>query len=225
MQGERLLYHVWLSPACRKIILALAEKRLDWSPVVEKVWERRSDFYALNPAGEVPVLVDVDGTVVADCYAITEYLEEQYDDYPLMGRTPAAKAETRRLMAWFDHKFNQEVTRNLLYEKVYKRLYGRGNPNSAAMRAASINIHYHLEYIGFLTERRNWLAGETMTMADLSAASHLSALDYLGNVPWEQHPHAKEWYMRLKSRPSFKLILAERMPAMQPSLHYENLDF
>ena len=54
----RLLYHLWLSPQSRKIRLVLQEKNLDFSMQIEKVWERRAEFVALNPACEVPVLIE-----------------------------------------------------------------------------------------------------------------------------------------------------------------------
>ncbi len=225
MSTERLLYHVWLSPFSRKVILVLGEKKLVYKGILEKVWERRPDFYALNCAGQVPVLVEEDGTVIADSTVIVEYLEEVYPAINLLGKTPAERAEARRIAAWFDLKFNKEVTANLLDEKVFRRLFNKGTPNSAALRAGAMNITYHLDYIAYLVERRRWLAGDELTIADLTAAAHLSALDYLGNVPWEQHELVKEWYSRVKSRPSFRPLLQERMPALAPVPHYADLDF
>lgn len=225
MTTERLLYHVWLSPFSRKIILALGEKKLAYKGIIEKVWERRQEFYALNCAGQVPVLVDEDGTVIADSNVLVEYLEEVYPEVNLLGKTPAERAEARRITAWFDQKFNKEVTANLLDEKVFRRLFSKGTPNSMALRAGAANITYHLDYITFLVDRRKWLAGDELTVADLAAAAHLSALDYLGHVPWEQHEITKEWYSRVKSRPSFRPLLQERMPALAPVPHYADLDF
>lgn len=225
MTQNRLLYLIWLSPHCRRVMLALEEKKLPYQAVVEKVWERRAGFAALNPAVEVPVLVDENGLVIPDSACICEYLEETYPEHGLWGKAAADRIEARRLTAWFDQKFAREVTAHLLDEKVFKRLLGRGNPNSAALRAGAANIRYHLDYIGYLTDRRNWLAGDELSIADLTAAAHLSALDYLGDVPWDQHPEAKEWYMRIKSRPSFRPVLAERMPSLAPVGHYAELDF
>ena len=225
MSQPRLLYHIWLSPFSRKVILALGEKKCDFQPVAEKVWERRPEFFAINPAGQVPVLVEPSGLVIADSMAICEYLEETCPTPSILGTTPADRAEARRIAAWFDGKFNEEVTRHLLEEKVFKRLLLKRNPNAAALRAGAANLHYHLEYIGWLTERRNWLAGDHISIADLAAAAHLSGLDYIGDVPWDDHPPAKEWYMRIKSRPSFRPLLTERMPSLMPARHYAELDF
>lgn len=220
------LYHFWLSPSSRKVRLALSEKRIDFVPKIEKFWERRPDFLSLNPAGDVPILVNSDKNIsLSDCDAICLYLEETYPDQSLLGKDTATRTEIRRLMSWFDKKFHHEVTQNLLGEKIMKRLAASGYPNSHAIRAGHHNIHCHLDYIGWLTDRRSWLAGDELTLADLTAAAHLSCLDYMAEVPWDDHPLAKGWYARLKSRPSFRVLLTDHVPGLTPSLHYANLDF
>jgi len=221
----RTLYHLWLSPFCRKVRIVLAEKKLEVEMLVEPVWEHRPQFLALNPAGKVPVLVEPDGAVLSDSMVITEFLEEVYPEPPLIGGTPGERAEIRRLVAWFDHKFNAEVTANLVGEKIMNRFLGLGEPDSRAIRAGHANIRTHLEYIAFLIQRRNWLAGNRMTLADIAAAAHLSCVDYLGDVPWEKHEDAKNWYARVKSRPSFRSVLADHIPGLAPPKAYANLDF
>ena len=221
----RTLYHHWLSPFSRKVRIVLAEKSLSFELKAEKVWERRQEFLTLNPAGEVPVLVDDDGTVVADSTAICEYLEELCPKPPLLPGTAVERAEVRRVAAWFDLKFYREVTQYLLDEKIMKRFLGLGAPNSDAIRAGKGNIHYHLDYLAYLAERRTWLGGGAFSIADIAAGAQLSALDYLGDVPWAEHEPAKDWYARIKSRPSFRPLLADRIPGVQPPKHYADLDF
>jgi glutathione S-transferase len=221
----RILYHLWLSPFALKIRVVLQEKSLDFSMKIEKVWERRPEFLALNPAGEVPVLIEPDGAVLADHTAIAEYLDEVYREKLLLGLNAPDRAEVRRLCAWFDIKMNAEVTENLVGEKIMKRFLGFGQPNSSAIRAGHANIVHHLDYIGYLTERRRWLAGDNFSLADITAAAHLSVVDYLGDVPWDNHEPAKEWYARIKSRPSFRPLLADHIPGAAPPPHYADLDF
>ena len=221
----RLLYHLWLSPFSRKIRVVLKEKNLDFTMKVEKTWERRPEFLALNPAGDVPVLIEPDGTVLAEANAIAEYLDEVYRDKLLIGINALDRAEVRRPTQWFDGKLNREVTEPLVGEKMMKRFLGLGEPNSGAIRAGKANLGYHLDYVTFLVERRRWLAGDHFSLADISAAAHLSALDYLGDVPWDAHEPAKEWYARIKSRPSFRPLLADHIPGAPPPKHYADLDF
>lgn len=220
------LYHLPLSPFCRKVRLVLAEKRVDVDLVEERPWERRLDFLRMNPAGMVPALVTKDNNVLSESRAITGYLEEAYPEPPLMPTDRLERAEVRRLVAWFDDKFNREVTQNLLGERITKRLARTGYPDGQALKVGSKNIRVHLDYMTFLLEGHNWLAGSRMTMADLAAAGHLSALDYLGDVPWEAYPAVKDWYSVLKSRPGFRSLLADHLPGFPPPpAHYADLDF
>ncbi len=221
----RTLYHLPLDPGCRKIRILLAEKDLDFELKVEKVWERSQSFLRLNPAGEVPVLIEEDGTSIAGAGVVAEYLEEAYPAPNLLGGTPLDRAETRRLVIWFEVKFQREVTQNLVDEKIMKRFLGLGHPDASAIRAGHANVHYHLDYIAWLSERRRWLAGDDFSLADITAAAQLSAVDYLGDVPWQDHTKAKDWYARVKSRPSLRPLLADHMPGAPPPEHYANLDF
>ncbi len=221
----RTLFHLWLSPFCRKVRITLHEKGIEFEMKTEDLGRRRPEFLALNPACEVPVLVEEDGSILADSGAICEYLEETCSDPPLLGDNPASRAETRRLVAWFDRKFHAEVTDNLVGEKILKRFLGKGEPDSRAIRVGKQNIHAHLDYIAWLTERRTWLAGDRLSMADIAAAAHISAVDYLGDVPWVEHEAAKDWYVRIKSRPSFRPLLADHLPGEPPPKYYADLDF
>lgn len=221
----RKLYHFPLCPFSRKIRIILEEKLLDFDLVIEQFWKRRSAFAILNPAMQVPVLVESSGKVLADSIAITEYLEQIYSSKPLLGLHADESFEIRRLSSWFDNKFFIEVTRYLLMEKVILYYTQVGSPNSDSIRAAKYNSITHFEYISFLMKDRKWLAGDRFTLADVTAASHISVLDYLGEIPWDEYPAVKEWYALVKSRPSFRNILKDKIPGFMPSRHYANLDF
>ena len=221
----RKLYHFWLCPFSRKLRIVLAEKELEFELIFEKYWDRRSEFLRLNPAGQVPVLIEDQGAILPESSAVCEYLEEMYPTPSLFGHDPEVRAETRRLTAWFDLKFYEEVTRPLVEEKVLKRFMGMGQPDSEAMRVGRVNMRYHLDYIGWLAEHRNWLVADSVSLADIAAAAHLSCLDYIGDVPWDDYEAAKNWYVRLKSRPSFRPLLADNIQGLSPPQHYSDLDF
>jgi glutathione S-transferase len=221
----RFLFHLPLSPYSRKVRLVLSEKRLPFELRVEKVWERRAEYLELNPAATVPTLLEDNGLAIPDSGVICEYLEEAYPDAPLLGKTLGDRVEVRRLVAWFDGKFAAEVTRNLQGEKYIKRMAGRGQPDAGALRAGYANLRQHLQYLGWLAETRKWLAGSSISLADFAAAAHVSVLDFLGDVDWSLSPPTREWYARMKSRPGFRPLLADRVPGMMPPAHYADLDF
>ena len=219
------LLHLPLDPFSRKIRIVLGEKKITASLAVEPIWERRHEFLSINPAGTVPVFIEDDGTTISTSQAIAEYLEETSKEPALIFGTALQRAEIRRLCNWFDVKFNTEVTEYLLGEKIMKRFLGLGEPSSETIRAGYANIDTHLGYIEYLAEQRAWLAGENFSLADITAASHISCIDYLGDIAWEDYQQAKQWYARIKSRPSFRPLLQDLIPGIQPPAHYKNLDF
>jgi glutathione S-transferase len=218
------LLHFPLCPYSRKVRLALAEKELDVTAEAIEPWLFQDDLKTGNPAGEVPILEE-HARIIVDSGVIVEYLEETQRRRPLLGKSPTERAEIRRLMAWFDKKFVREVTDLIWHEKLIKRLRDKSTPDSAAVRRGLANIRDHLAYIDHLFDRNHWLGGDELTLADLTAAAHLSVLDYLGDVPWDKHPGAKLWYAKIKSRPSFRPLLSDRITSMRPVSHYDDLDF
>ena len=219
------LLHLPLDPFSRKIRIVLGEKKITVLLAVEPIWERRHEFLSINPAGTVPVFIEDDGTTISTSQAIAEYLEETSKEPALIFGTALQRAEIRRLCNWFDVKFNTEVTEYLLGEKIMKRFLGLGEPSSETIRAGYANIDTHLGYIEYLAEQRAWLAGEHFSLADITAAAHISCIDYLGDIAWEDYQQAKQWYARIKSRPSFRPLLQDLIPGTQPPAHYKNLDF
>lgn len=225
------LYQYPLDPFCRRIRVSVAELGGELDLIEERPWDARTEFLRMNPTGLVPVLVADDGTIAAGIEAVEGYLEDTRDENTpsQVGVTAAERAETRRLVAWFDGKFHHDVSAPLLIEKIVRRFvppeHGGGAPNMNRVRAALDKIRPQLDYVGSLVRERNWIAGDEITIADFAAASHLSVLDYLGDVPWSSDDDAKAWYQRIKSRPSFRSILADKIQGMPPPRIYADLDF
>ena len=227
------LYHHPFCPHSRFVRLALGEMGIEPRLVEERAWERRREFLLIAAECATPVLVEDHPLAVPGAEVIAEYLDETrglaLGARRLLPDDPAGRAEARRLMIWFNVKFFNESSQWLVREKVYKRFMssqqGGGAPDMDAVRAARFNLRYHLQYIGHLIRARNWMAGDRLTYADLAAAAHLSCLDYLGDVQWDENETARIWYARVKSRPSFRPLLAERLPGTAPSATYADLDF
>lgn len=225
----RSLLHMPFDPGCRFIRLLLAEKGLAARFVETPPWARESDLAQHNPAMTVPVLIDEPPTggeiSVAPAMAIAEYLEEAYRDPPLYPATSAGRAEARRLAHWFEAKFENDVNSLIVRRRIDGKLQGRRWGEAEPVRAAADAMSWHLDYLSFLLERRAFLAGDRLTIADLAGAAHLSVSDYFGLVPWADFPDAKAWYQRVKSRPSMRPLLADRLQSSAPSPSYADLDF
>lgn len=227
------LYHHPFSASSRFVRLCLAEYGVQAELVVEKPWERRREFLLLNPAGTLPVAIENDGPPLSGAAVIMEYLDETrgfgLGERRMMPDHPEMRAEMRRLVDWFLTKFDAEVAGYLINERLFKlempKGQGGSEPDSSALRAARANIRPHLKYVGYLAASRDWMAGPRISFADLAAAAAISCCDYLGEVPWDSDDHARAWYARVKSRPSFRQLLADRVLAIPPSATYADLDF
>jgi len=219
------LYQFPLCPFSRKVRLLMSEKGIGYELWRENPWERRDEFLAMNPAGHTPVIHDPErGLTLCDSRAICEYFEETVDRTPLINGTAANRAEIRRLVALFDENFYADVSGPMMHERMRKRLVMRQSPDSRVLREAMRLAHEHLYYIDYLVDHRPWLAGATMSLADLTAAAHISVADYLSGIDWSTHEQAESWYDRIKSRPSFRPLLQERMEVIQPPSHYSEVD-
>ncbi|MBN9260086.1 MAG: glutathione S-transferase family protein [Hyphomicrobium sp.] len=229
------LRHFALCPFSRSIRLALQELNLPHELVSESADAAVPGARGLALPADLPLLELEEGGVVAGAYAISEYLDELVARGVLDARSPRLfpgpsedRAEARRLVDWFHRRLDREITQPLLAAKAWPRLASApptGAPSSSGLRAAHTKLRLHLDYMGYLADTRRWLAGDTLSFADLAAAAHLSTLDYLAEIPWEEAQSAKDWYARVKSRPSFRPLLADRMTALPPPAHYADLDF
>jgi len=219
-----ILYHLPFSANCRLVRIALAENKIDFRLVVEAIWERRDSFLAINPEGEVPVFINEQNLKICGASVIIEWLDESMNT-SLIGADTNIRCESRRIMNWFLNKFSNEIDNTIVYEKIMKGFIGKGNPDANVLRVGRKNLKIHLEYIDWLSKNRDWLAGNEFTIADISAAANISIIDYLGEINWREYVSAKEWYARIKSRPSFRKILEDKIPGLLPPKYYTDLDF
>lgn len=220
------LYQFPLCPFSRKVRFLMAEKGILYDLVHESPWEERDEFLDLNPAGTTPVLVDESlSATLCDSQTICEYFEETVEQFPLIAGSALARAEVRRLVAWFDQNFHRDVVAPLMEERMMKRVIHRASPDASALRGAMRAANTYMDYTDYLLDHRSWMAGGTMSLADIAAAAHLSVADYLGGIDWEGHRSTKRWYAGIKSRPSFRPLLAERMSIVSPPKYYDQPDF
>lgn len=221
-----LLHQFPLCPFSRKVRLLLGEKSVGYELVTELPWQRRDEFIDLNPAGRTPVMVERDKNItLIDSVAISEYFEETVAQSPMISGTAINRAEIRRLVAWFDQQFFGAVGEPLMRERMLKRVVYRTTPDTTALREAMKAANGMLDYVDYLLDHRNWLAGASLSLADLAAAAHISVADYLGGIDWRGHEQTRNWYMGLKSRPSFRPLLSERMGVIAPPEDYDKVDF
>lgn len=220
------LFQFPLCPFSRKVRLLLGEKAVGYELVRESPWLQRDEFMDMNPSGQTPVMADAAaGIILMNSSAICEYFEETVDRASMLSGTAANRAEIRRLVAWFDEKMFAEVVAPLMHERLLKRIVHRVPPDAKALRESMKLANAHMDYVDYLLDHRRWIGGPVLSLADLTAAAHLSVADYLGGLDWRGHDRTREWYAALKSRPSFRPLLGERMEIVSPPDHYDKVDF
>ncbi|GHT93462.1 glutathione S-transferase [Alphaproteobacteria bacterium] len=221
----RTLYYYPMSPFSRMVRIYLNEKAIEYEFVLETPWDRKKKFSENHMFSDIPTLVEKDGQVLQGWYAIVEHVEQIYKAKSMFGASQKEKSESRRLISLFNEMFFTDVTKNVVFEKVIKRYVENSSPDSSCIRKAIVGMKTYMDYISWLSDRRNWLAGDNFTLADISAAANISCIDYFGSIEWERYPLVKDWYVRIKSRPSFRGILADRATSVAPVPHYQELDF
>ena len=175
----------------------------------------------------LPLLVDQDGTRCEGLWAIVDHLEGAYPEHPLMPEDARARADALRLLDWAMGPFQEAVTRKIVFEKASQRFTGtpiHRAPDMQIVRNGREALGSALTMLGRLGEQNGYLACRDCTLGDLAVAAHISAIDYFGEVPWADYPIAAEWYVKMKSRPSFRTLLADRVPGQPPVSHYAELD-
>lgn len=220
----RLYYHT-ICPFSRKVRMVLDEKKLPYELIQEDFWKRRHRFIAMNPSGKIPVLTAKPDIILQNSMAICEYLDEKYPDFALLAGTAEEKAEVRRLVAWADEKFSQEVSFYIIQEKVINFYKEKSQPDNNILRVARGNIAPHMQYLAYLLNSRKWIAGERISYADFAFAAHISILDYLNEINWSNIETVKDWYSLMKSRPSFRIIAQDVISGFNPPKHYGQVDF
>ena len=228
MTVSRVLHHFPFDPASRAARLALGERKLTFVDSIVRPWEPDCPLIKLNPSGMPPVLEEIapdSRLLLCGLAAIQGRLDDDRAATGLLGVDPAERAEARRLLHWFERRFNDEVNALLLHERMEKPLLRLGPPEARPLREGRDALKAHLRHFEELLAAREWLAGRTLSHADLVAAAHLSVLDYFGEVGWGAWPALKTWYMKIKSRPCFRPLLTDRFPGVAPSGQYADLDF
>ena len=219
------LHHYYLCSSSRYIRLILEEHNITYETQLENFWKPQKDFLKINPAGHLPVLVNEENFPIIGANACLEYIKDLKLRPNLFADNYKDKAEINRLNHWFETIFKKEVFDPIIYEKVFSRIVENIIPDSENIRAALNNLDFHIKYFNYLLNKKNFFVKDKLTYLDLLAAANLSVLDYLGLLDFKTNENIKEWYFKIKSRPSFKTLLKDQIVGLNPHENYRNIDF
>jgi glutathione S-transferase len=207
------LYDCATAPSPRRARILLAEKNVPHETVQVDLrnGEQLSDaFRRINPLCTVPVLRSDDGLVLTDNAAITAYVEARYPEPPLLGTTPREKAE---VASW---QWRAEFEGLLAVAEAMRN----GSP-ALANRALPGPVDY--EQIPALAQRglarvqqffialdqrladRAYVAGDRLSIADITAVVAVDFARIVKIKPGEQHPHLQRWRAAMAQRPAMAL--------------------
>ena len=219
------LHHYYLCSSSRYIRLILEEHNITYETQLENFWKPQKDFLKINPAGHLPVLVNEDNFPIIGANSCIEYIKDLELRPKLFVDNYRDKAEINRLVHWFDVIFKKEVFDPIIYEKVFSRIVDNISPNSDNIRAAFHNLDFHIQYFNYLLNSKNYFIKDELTYLDFLAAANFSVLDYLGLLNLKSYESMREWYFKIKSRPSFKTLLKDQIVGLNPHENYKNIDF
>lgn len=234
MSEHYRLYHYPICPFSRQVRFLFAHKDISFIPVIENFWEKREKFCLMNPTGEVPFLAikrpddsmeQVKNLLIFSSEAITSYIEDQYPSDSLIFGNIDHKTEIRKMIHWINVKFYSEVSKHIIGERIYSWFKYQKNPDLQLLKLARINLHKHLAFFENLLTKRDHIGGMEFSIADVALAAHISSLDYLGEINWQNYNILKDWYTIIKSKPAFRDLLYDMIPGFKPSTWYRELDF
>ena len=224
----RVLYHYPLDPASRQARISLSEAKLKFTSEVVDPWGANDGLLELCAEGTPPALRDVNASgpiMIVGARAICEYIIETAPKARLMPDDPIERAKIRRLCDWFDIKFTQDVHAYTTHECLEKVILSLGPPDQIILSAGRDAMNRHFDYISELLVRRDYLSGRNFSLADIAGIAHLSCLDYINEIKWRDWPEIRDWYQKLKSRPSVQPLLKDQLQYINPPHHYKDLDF
>jgi GSH-dependent disulfide-bond oxidoreductase len=191
-----------------KLRLALAEASAPYEYVpidLAKKQQFDAEFVKLNPHAKIPVLVDGD-FVLPESDAILWYLGEKYPDaklLPVSGGSDATRQARARILQWCDFA---STTLYYAYSQYWTYALGDDSGRNPVLAEAALGkVARGVSVMEVVLAAREWIAGQTVSIADLSNAAIVFALKRrLRSDPLAANPRVAAWYERVTARPSWK---------------------
>jgi glutathione S-transferase len=220
------MYTLYYHPVCpfsRQVRFVLSEAKIKFNLQKIEYWKDIDQILLMNPAGEIPIL-QIDDFTIVDALNIIEFIAQKLE-LDIFDDDLKINAEIKRLNIWFNNKLYREVVKIFIDEKIIKPQIINSSPDTDVIRIARKNLNAHFQYFTQLLSKREWIAKNNFSSSDIILASHISILDYLDEINWENYPEIKQFYSIVKSRPAFKQILEDNITGFTPPNHYLLLDF
>ncbi|GEO00916.1 glutathione S-transferase [Novosphingobium sediminis] len=208
------LYGGLLSPFVRKVAVVLGEKGVDYTPARGGPGSTDPEFLAASPFAKIPA-IDDEGFTLADSSAIVHYLEAKYPDPALIPADPKSCG----MAVWFD-EFGDTIFAASGLKILFNRVVGPrllGKPgNEALALEGEAELPRIFDYIESVVPDDGWLVEGGFSIADITIASMLCTLTYVGHGPnSHSYPRTAAWHARVTARPSWQAVAVKEASLMQ----------
>ena len=200
----RLYYHP-LSSNSRRVVLTALHLALPIELVVVDLLKREhkaTEFLRRNPNGKVPLLDD-DGFTLWESHAIMAYLADQAAEPTLYPRDLQARADVNRWLFWSAYHFTPAVG-FISRERISKRMVGgAGPPDPAEIARGEALLTDAARVLDAHLARKQWIAQERLTLADLAIAAPLMHTD-AAQLPVREFANLQAWFARVQALDAWK---------------------
>jgi len=207
--SQMKIYDWFDGPYPARVRIALAEKGM--LPKIEFVsvnlWtgeHKEPEFLAINYSGTLPVLELKDGTRIAECTAITQYLDSLDGNPTLTGEAPLEKGLIHMMTKRAEIEFLDAVS-------VY---FHHATPGLGPMVELYQNVEWGAKmgekatrgmgYFDKLLQQQSYVAGDKFSMADIAVIGGMIFASLVKLPVPEECEALRAWYARMQERPSYK---------------------
>lgn len=199
------LYHFPISPNSRRVIAVLHHLGLDCELVVvdlSKGEHMTPDFLRLNPNHMIPTLVD-GNFVLWESNAIMQYLCSKVPDNSLWPSSNAGtQADVSRWQFWQAAHFGSACSA-MIFERLIKKLRNMGEPDLQEIAKGEERFHRFAQVLDAHLKGREWLVGDSVTLADFSVGSFLDLAE-MAQYPMTPYMEITRWYRNIEQLPAWK---------------------
>ena len=196
-------YTVNGSPNCRKVHALINHLKLDIQINELNIFTgelETPEFFALNPNGMVPVLEDGHFRL-SESNAIMQYLADTVAESSFYPRDAQCRADIHHWQFWEQNHFNR-ATGTIIFENMLKDIFKIGEPDVEKVAAATEEFHKYATLLDTHLQKKNFILGDKLTLADFSVASYSEYFD-TAKVPFRKYPNLVAWLERLDAIPAW----------------------
>ena len=163
---------------------------------------RKEPFLSKNPGGQSPCLETDNGEFIAEITVICEYLDEHFSGQSLIGSTAEERANTRMWVRRIDLNVCEPLANGFRYSQGLEMFKDRMRVIPAAADELKAIAQEKISWIDGLMNGREFVAGDTITLADILLYCFLAFGEQVGQPLNRDNASIAAWFDRMAARPT-----------------------